>query len=168
VVIGGSFIHVVSYIPFNLANSFDPIKNDIVSGDIDDIDQLSRRISHFMVEFFDFSFMDIAYAYTHLRDHSIISNEEIPEVIEAMEAYGMQEKSKELEGITRAGKVSLLQKEYHLYILPIRFGDQWIGYVGLLSTKRIGRFFQQFLMEFEDNFLDDQIMLVLRTPKKGY
>ena len=56
VVIIGSLIHVISYIPFNLATSFDPIKNEIASGEISTIDQLGKRITAFTVDFFDFSF----------------------------------------------------------------------------------------------------------------
>ena len=34
VVVVGALIHVVSYIPFNLAKAFDPIQNDIAAGQI--------------------------------------------------------------------------------------------------------------------------------------
>jgi len=38
--------------------------------------------------------------------------------------------------------------------------------MAILSEKRISRFFQRFLMEYEENFLDDQIMHVVRMNKK--
>ncbi len=74
----------------------------------------------------------------------------------------MLEKSKTIKDIIRAGKITHDQNEYHLYILPIWLGDQWLGYMGLISNKRIGRFYQMFLNEFENNFLDDQVMHVSR------
>lgn len=167
VIVIGSLIHVVSYIPFNLANAFDPIKNDIASGDIKDINQMGKRISQFTTEFFDFSFLDIPHAFIQTEGSDLISHEEISEVKSALDEYGMLEKSKQLKEIIRAGKLTLHENEYHLYILPIWFGERWLGYMGLLSGKRISRFFQEFLMEFENNFLDDQIMHVIQLPKKG-
>ena len=167
VVVIGSFIHVVSYIPFNLASAFDPIKNDIASGNINDVDQFGIRISQFTTQFFDFSFLDIAHAFVQTEKSDLISNEDITDVKLALSEYDMLDKSKQLEEIIRAGQVSFQNVEYHLYILPIWFGDRWLGYMGLLSRKRISRFFQRFLMEFENNFLDDQIMYVMKCPKKG-
>jgi len=167
VVVIGSIIHVVSYIPFNLATAFDPIKNDIAAGTISDMDQLGKRISRFTTEFFNFSFLDIAHAFIHTEGSELISHEEVAEIKHALDDYGMLEKSQQLEEIIRAGKFSLHQREYHLYILPIWFGNRWLGYMGLFSEKRISRFFQHFLMEYENNFLDDQIMHVIQLPKKG-
>ena len=78
----------------------------------------------------------------------------------------MLEKSKVLEEITLAGKISMPERDYQLYILPLWLGESWLGYMALLSEKRISRFFRRFLMEYEGNFLDDQIMYVARMNKK--
>ena len=51
VVVLGSLIHTISYIPFHLSRAFDPIKNDIASGRIRDVDELGRRITAFTREF---------------------------------------------------------------------------------------------------------------------
>jgi hypothetical protein len=37
--------------------------------------------------------------------------------------------------------------------------------MALLSERPIRRFFRRFLMEYEGNFLDDQIMHVIRSQK---
>ncbi len=166
VVVLGTLIHVISYIPFNLASAFDPIKNEIASGAISDLDQLGKRITSFTTQFFDFSFLDIAHAFIQTGQPGIISHEDLSGIHKALDDYGMIEKSKQLEEIIRAGKINLNNREYHLYILPIWFGERWLGYMGLLSEKRISRFFQKFLMEYENNFLDDQIMLVTQLSKK--
>ena len=163
----GALIHVVSYIPFNLAMAFDPIKNDIASGKITDPAELAGRITRFTTEFFDFSFIDISYAFIQLEGSGIISHQELPGMEALLEEYGMAGKSTELDELARAGKIRYQDREYHLYILPIRFGDKWLGYMGMLTVKRISRFFQNFLMEFEDNFLDDQIMIVTQISRKG-
>jgi hypothetical protein len=167
VVVIGSFIHVVSYIPFNLASAFDPIKNEIAEGKIRTMEQLGRKITQFTTGFFDFSFVDIEHAALQLEGSPLLSHEEIPGLESVLEESGMLEKGRKLEEIIRAGRITLGQKVCHLYILPIWFGERYLGYLALVSRKRISRFFQKFLMEYENNFLDDQIMIVEQLSEKN-
>jgi hypothetical protein len=166
VIVVGSMIHVISYIPFNLATAFDPIKNDIASGKISTIEALGEQITSFTVKFYNFSFLDITHAYIEIEESGIIGFESNTELDKILKEYGMLDKSKVLEEIARAGKVSLPERNYQLYILPIWLGEKWLGYMALLSEKRISRFFLRFLMEYEENYLDDQIMHVVRMNKK--
>ena len=165
VVIFGSFIHTLIYIPSKLSVDFDPIKNDIASGEIKDLKKLGKKVSLFVVEFFDFAFLDIDHAFLHTEETGVVSCEELPEAAPAMEQFGMLEKSKTIREITRAGKISHERSAYHLYILPIWLGNQWLGYMGLLSKRRIGHFHRKFLTEFENIFLDDQLMHVSRISQ---
>jgi hypothetical protein len=162
VVILGSLIHVISFIPFNLATAFDPIKNDIAAGKISTMEQLGERITAFTVEFYNFSFLDISHAYLQTKGSGILGHEKSSQIDALLDELKMLEKSRELEEITRAGTVTLPDRDYHLYILPIWFGDQWLGYMALLSERKISHFFQRFLMEYEENFLDDQVMHLTR------
>ena len=166
VVILGAMIHVISYIPFNLATAFDPIKNDIASGDISSIKQLGERITSFTVQFYNFSFLDISHAYIEIQESGVIGFESNSQVDKVLKEYSILDKSRELEEITLAGKISLPERDYQLYILPLWLGESWLGYMAILSEKRISRFFQRFLMEYEENFLDDQIMHLVRFNKK--
>jgi hypothetical protein len=166
VVILGAMIHVISYIPFNLATAFDPIKNDIASGKISTIEQLGERITSFTVQFYNFSFLDITHAYIEIEESGIIGFESNTPLSKVLNEYRMLDKSKGFEDLTLAGKISLPERDYQLYILPIWLGESWLGYMALLSEKKISRFFQRFLMEYEGNFLDDQIMHVVRFNKK--
>jgi len=158
VIIVGALIHVISYIPFNLAHAFDPIQNDVASHRISSMEQLGKRICEFTVRFFDFSFLDVSHAFIQIEDMDITSHELNPQVEKVLKEYQMLQNSQKLEGITLAGEISLPEGKHHLYILPIRFEEQWLGYMALLSTSRIRPFFQRFLMEFEDDFLDNQVM----------
>lgn len=162
VVVVGSLIHTISYIPFNLAAAFDPIKNAIASGDIRTLEDLGKKVSEFITGFFDFAFLDIDHAFLYTERTGPVSHEDLSQSIRAMEKFGMAEKSKTLENIIRAGKITQGHREYHLYILPVWFGEKWLGYLGLLSKNRISRFYREFLKEFENNFLDDQIMHVIQ------
>jgi len=166
VIILGAMIHVISYIPFNLATAFDPIKNDIASGKISTIEQLGERITSFTVQFYNFSFLDITHAYIEIEESGIIGFESNTQLSKVLNEYKMLDKSKVLEDLTLAGKISLPERNYQLYILPIWLGESWLGYMALLSEKKISRFFQRFLMEYEGNFLDDQIMHMVRMNKK--
>ena len=163
----GTCIYLISYIPFNLASAFDPIKNDVVSGKIKDLDQFGERITLFLTRFYDFSFLDIAHAFIETPQSGPVSHEDLSPVREAMEQYDMLEKSKQLEKIIRAGKIFYGDQKYHLYILPIWMKGRWLGYMGLLTERRISRFFQDFLVEFEDNFLDDQLLHMLQRTNQG-
>jgi len=166
VVILGAMIHVISYIPFNLATAFDPIKNDIASGNISSMKQLGERITSFTVQFYNFSFLDISHAYIEIQESGIIGFESNSQVDKILKEYNMLDKSRVLEEITLAGKISLPERDYQLYIIPLWLGESWLGYMAILSEKRISRFFQRFLMEYEENFLDDQIMHLVRFNNK--
>jgi len=163
----GSYLYLVSYIPFNLSSAFDPIKNDIASGRITGLEQFGKRITRFVTEFYNFSFLNIDHAFFQAPGTDLISHEDLSPVGEAMKEYDMLEKSSRLEEIVRAGKVVFREREYHLYILPVWIDEQWLGYLGLLSERRISRFFQNFLVEFEDNYLDDQLMHIIRISNQG-
>ena len=166
VIVVGSMIHVISYIPFNLATAFDPIKNDIAEGRISTIEELAERITTFTVQFYNFSFLDISHAFLETEASGVIGFESNNQMDKVLKDYRMLDKSKVLEEITLAGKISLPERDYYLYILPLWMGGTWLGYMALLSEKRISRFFQLFLMEYEDNFLDDQIMHLVKFTKK--
>ena len=72
-----------------------------------------------------------------------------------------------MEEVIRAGELETPHGSYHLYVLPIWFGNQWLGYMALLSEKRISRFFRRFLNEYENNFLDDPIRYLSNPKRKG-
>ncbi len=167
VVVIGSFIHVVSYIPFNLATAFDPIKNEIASGKINSLEQLQKRITRFTTGFYNFAFLDIEHAVIQMDGAGLVSHEEVPGLEEVLNTYGMLEKSRQLETIIRAGRITLGGRNCQLYILPLWFGERYLGYMALVSGRRIRPFFQKFLMEFENNFLDDQILIVEQLSKAG-
>ena len=166
VVVLGALIYVISFIPFNLAASFDPIQNDLATGKIKNMDQLGKRITAFTVEFFNFSFLDISHAFIQTADSKLISHKDMPNVAKVLEEFEMLDKSKQMEDVIRAGELETPHGKYHLYVLPIWFGDQWLGYMALLSENRISHFFRRFLNDYENNFLDDPVMFLVHTMKR--
>ncbi len=135
VVIIGAIIHVISYIPFNLATAFDPIKNDIASGRISTMEELAERLTVFTVQFYNFSFLDISHAFLETRENGVIGFEWNKEVDKFLKESRMLDKSKTLEEISLAGKISLPERDYHLYILPLRMGDTLARVYGATFRK---------------------------------
>ena len=165
VIVVGSMIHVISFIPFNLATAFDPIKNDIALGRIHTIEELGARITSFTVAFYNFSFLDISHAFLQTEHSGLLGYQKNDQLEKILKERSILEKSRQTEHITPEGKITLDGKTYQLYILPIWLGERWLGFMALFSEKRISRFFQRFLMEYEENFLDDQIMHLVRFSK---
>ena len=165
-VIAGALIHVISFIPFNLAAAFDPIHNDLATGKIRNLEELCKRVTSFTVDFFDFSFLDISHAFIQTADSKLISHKDLPNVAKVLDEFEMLDKSKQMEEVIRAGELETPHGKYQLYILPIWFGSQWLGYMALLSEKRISRFFQRFLNDYENNFLDDPLMYLSNSDKR--
>jgi Ca2+/Na+ antiporter len=81
VVVLGSLIHTVSYIPFHLATAFDPIKNDIAAGRIREMEDLGKRITQFTTDFFNFAFLDIRHAYFHTAGAGITTCTSFPSAL---------------------------------------------------------------------------------------
>ena len=119
-------------------------------------------ITCFTVRFYNFSFLDISHAYLETEGSGVVGFERNTQVEKLLKEHRILEKSRELENITLEGRINLPDRDYLLYILPLWLGETWLGYMALLSEHRISRFFQRFLMEYEENFLDDQIMHVVR------
>jgi hypothetical protein len=117
------------------------------------------------VEFFSFAFLDITHAFIQIEGRDIMGHQPNDLIFNVLNEYEMLHNSQSLEGITRAGELALPEGDQQLYILPICFGTRWLGYMALLSRKKISRFFQRFLMEYEDNFLDQQVMLMIHCAK---
>ena len=135
------------------------------NGKLRSVEELGKRLTKFTVRFFDFAFLDIDDAFLHTEHTGPVSHEDLAGALTAMEKLGMLDKSKNLQEIILAGKITVGNREFNLYVLPIWFGERWLGYMGLFSRKRISRFYQKFLMEFENNFLDDQLMHVIQQPR---
>lgn len=169
VVVFGAFIYYVSFIPFNLGAGFDPVKNDVASGKIRDMEGLAARICEFNCRFFDFSFLDISHCVIQLENDVPYAHQHIEELEKILIKLNMPEAGKQLDGIARAGKISIGDTHYQLYILPICFEDRFLGTMALFTRNRIGYFFRLFLMAYEEDYLDDLLMLMLNmnAGRKG-
>jgi hypothetical protein len=161
VVLGYSFIHVVSYIPSNLAGAFDPIQNAIADGSIQSAGGMARDLSKFMVTFFNFAFFDIEYAMVKIKnDKGAWPSDKDPGEV----GLNIGELDKKNEAVTETvyvGKIKFQDRTGHLYLTPMIFGEENLGYIAVVTRHRLWKIFKQLLTEFEDHFVDDQVVHVL-------
>ena len=113
VIVVGSMIHVISFIPFNLATAFDPIKNDIALGRIHTIEELGARITSFTVAFYNFSFLDISHAFLQTEHSGLLGYQKNDQLEKILKERSILEKSRQTEHITPEGKITLEEALAH-------------------------------------------------------
>ena len=167
IVILFAFIHVTSYIPANLAGAFDPVKNDIANRRINSGSELADRLAEFMTIFFFFSFFDIECAQVRIGDNESTFPEGFFTVGEAPDPIQLEARSRAGENTSYIGKIKTSSGTYHLCITPLVFGEEWLGYIAVVSRTRLWKIFMHLLSEFENDFVDDQVVHVLaREPDR--
>ncbi|KPL21408.1 MAG: hypothetical protein AMS23_09375 [Bacteroides sp. SM1_62] len=161
VVLGYSFIHVISYIPSNLAGAFDPVQNAIADGSIQSAGDLARELSAFMVNFFNFAFFDIEYALVKIKN---VRSSWPAEKNSGEGGLNIGELDKRNETVIETiyvGKIKVQEKTGHLYLTPMIFGEENLGYIAVITRHRLWKIFMHLLTEFEDHFVDDQVVHIL-------
>lgn len=161
VVLGYSFIHVVSYIPSNLAGAFDPVQNAIADGSIQTAADMARDLSEFMVTFFNFAFFDIEYAMVKIKnDKAVFPAEHNPGEM-GLNIGELDKRNETVSETIYVGKIQSGDRTAHLYLTPMIFGEDNLGYIAVVTRHRLWRIFMQLLTEFEDHFVDDQVVHIL-------
>lgn len=161
VVLGYSFIHVVSYIPSNLAGAFDPIQNAIADGTIQTAGDMARDLSAFMVSFFNFAFFDIEYAMVKIKNDKAVWPAEKDPGEMGLNIGELDKRNETVRETIYVGKILSGDRTGHLYLTPMIFGEDNLGYIAVVSRHRLWRIFRQLLTEFEDHFVDDQVVHIL-------
>ena len=59
------------------------------------------------------------------------------------------------------GKIKLQEGAGYLYLTPMIFGEDKLGYIAVITRHRLWKIFRQLLTEFEDHFVDDQVVHIL-------
>ena len=178
-----SIIHVVSYIPANLAGAFDPLKNAIADGSIDSGASFAGKLADFMCSFFDFAFFDVQYSTVHLAGENPADSSNMDLNGPGFRSLGLEDFAKSLNEAACYGKISLEPGLVQvpgastipgsaagtvtgsisgfLYVIPIIFGDKRLGYMALVTRQKLLKIFIMLLNEFENDFVDDQVVHVL-------
>lgn len=160
-----SVMHVISYIPANLAGAFDPLKNGIAEGSIGTADILSRELSGFMCSFFNFAFFDIKSCMVRLSDNEPVFSED---GLLAEMSLNMDELERHAGSIVQTGFFGKASgRSGFIYIVPLIFGEKRLGYMVLLTSQKLWRIFIHLLNEFENDFIDDQVVHVLANEAEA-
>ncbi len=161
VVLGYSFIHVVSYIPSNLAGAFDPIQNAIADGSIQTAGDMAGDLSAFMVTFFNFAFFDIEYALVKIKNDKAAWPAEKDPGEMGLNMADLDKRNETESETIYVGKIKFQERAGYLYLTPMIFGEENLGYIAVVTRHRLWKIFRQLLTEFEDHFVDDQVVHIL-------
>ena len=161
IVLGYSIIHVISYIPSNLAGAFDPLKNGIADRSIETSEDFAGKLAEFMCSFFDFAFFDIQHAMVSIHGQKLVSSSGLDMKKTDLETGKLEDFAGSLKDTAYYGKIKTDSGAHHLYVIPIIFGDRRLGFIGLTTQQKLWRIFIHFLNEFENDFVDDQVVHML-------
>lgn len=165
-IVVGAFISVFLDLP-KIAHDFDEIKNDIAARKIADPETFGIRLASLLCDYFKFFRFTIKYAFVKIVDTSYVySDNVILSCIEPSEFTSILDKSQQTENIFYMKPHYVDGKRYHLYIIPIWFSDEWLGYIGILTPTKLLRIFRFFLADFENYYVDDQLVHVLDIKKQ--
>jgi hypothetical protein len=159
-VILGSYLHVLSFIPVNLASSFDPIKDDVAQGNIKTPEEFSHRICRFITGFFSFTFFDIAHCLVHIKGQSITSTFDHNNTKYDDDYLG--KRSRAAHEVTHAGRLNIGGVNHNQYLVPVWFGEEWLGFITVYTRQILRKPFRNLLSDLENNFIDDQLIHILK------
>jgi len=170
-----SIIHVVSYIPSNLAGAFDPLKNAIADGSIDSAASFSGKLADFMCSFFNFAFFDVQSSAVHLTGGNPVNSSNMDPNSPGFKSYKLEDFARSLNETGYYGRISSDpgteqdpgSKSGFLYVIPIIFGEKNLGYIALVTRQKLWKIFIRLLNEFENDFVDDQVVHVLAREAKS-
>jgi len=156
----GAWLWVLIKLPSGLAKAFDPIKNKIASREIASAEEFSVEIGKFMVDYFSFFRFDVVAVQVGIKGcNATVFPAAYAQC--AVDEIEFITKSKVTEKVFYNGICPLNDQKYHTYIIPVWFGKEWLGYIGVFSDTRLSKINLNFLKEFEELYVDDQLMHVL-------
>ena len=158
-----AYLFVLFSIPQKLAGAFDYIKNQISNGDITNPSAFSVELTNFLIKFFNYSFFDIQYAAVcTINNECVVSSEEINSVLDWKE---IGQKSSESPELQKNGRIKIDGINFYCYTTPIFFNKQNLGFYTVFAKQKLGRLSLKFLIDLEENFIDDQLIRLIPIEK---
>ncbi|MDD2636013.1 MAG: hypothetical protein PHW82_10995 [Bacteroidales bacterium] len=160
-VVIGSYFYLIVALPDRLSRNFDIIKNKIASGEINTEESFAHHVIEFIIKQFDFVFLDVEYAAIGIADSkNVFFNDDFPK--EMFDDYAeIFQKCRETEDVISLGSEKHLDKKVYKYVVPIHFGNRYLGFIIFLTNQKLSRLFQGILADFENFYIDDQLLHVL-------
>ena len=164
-VIVGAYFSVILDLP-KISYEFDKIKNEIALKKIKCPNVFAHRIVTLLCNYFTFHFFTSKYAFFKIINNDYVYSDNILQnSINEKNFESMLNKSQQTEGVSYISIHYINEKKHYLYIIPIWFGDEWLGYVGILTEKKLMKTFCSFLAHVENIYIDDMLIHVLEISK---
>ncbi len=162
----GAWLWILIRLPQGMSRRFDEIKNGIAAGEIVSSDEFAQRLARFLVEYFSFFRFDVVAAVVQVRDYPPAH---YPDLIHSRDINLQQlaAESRETATLINIGKMKVDNQELFGYLVPVWFGNDWLGYFCVFTDTRLNRLFRNMLSVFEDDFVDDQLMHVMYRDQRG-
>lgn len=156
----GAWLWVLIKLPTGITRKFDEIKNRIAAREISTSEEFALELARFLVDNFSYFRFDLLAVQVAVKDKcKVVYPENYRNFISA--GPEISDKSRESENIISLGQINLNSRKCHGYILPFWFRNEWLGYALIYSDTRLNAINLDFLKEFEEHYLDDQLMHVL-------
>ena len=161
----GAWLWVLIKIPQGIAREFDKIKNQIAGGEINSSTDFSKALAEFLVDYFSFFRFDVVAAQVKTKTaEAVIFPGNAPAI--KIDEQLLAKKSRETEELIPLGKISIGGQNLYGYLIPIWFGREWLGYFCVFTDTKLFRVFKDFLKNFEEQFVDDQLMHVINSERR--
>ncbi|MBN2776776.1 MAG: hypothetical protein JXR36_03995 [Bacteroidales bacterium] len=166
-VIIGSYFYLIVALPDRLSRNFDCIRNEIASGEIKSVELFANRVLEFIIKQFNFVFLDIEYAAMGIsKNRELFFNDDFPnDMFEDKDFSEYFDKCSETENVTYLGVFKHEDKKVHKYLIPIYFGENYLGFLLAITNKKLSPLFKGILADFENFYVDDQLLHVLNSTK---
>lgn len=160
-VLGGSYLSLISDLDSEVYRKFDNVKNLIADNQVNSPIEFSKLMSDFLIKTFNYTSFDIQHTIFKISDSRYYFSNEI--LYESMkdELAEFNTYSKKEASIKYIKTILLERHKIHSYGIPIWFRKEYLGYFIVFSKQKLKPFFQQYLCDFEDLYIDDQLKIVL-------
>ena len=161
----GAWLWVLIKIPQGIAREFDEIKNQIAGGEITNSAGFSKALAEFLVEYFSFFRFDVVTAQVKIKTTGAVISPGNTSPKKNDEQL-LAKLSRETEALITLGKIPIGGQSLYGYLVPIWFGSEWLGYFCVFTDTKLFRVFKDFLKNFEEQFVDDQLMHVINSERR--
>ncbi|UCD31044.1 MAG: hypothetical protein JSV38_09500 [Desulfobacterales bacterium] len=161
----GAILSVILDLP-QIGYYFDEIKNDIALKEIRTPEVFADRLTSLFCNYFNFFFFTVRFCFVKIKNYAYFYSDDA--ILKITDQSALDEiiiTSRKTEDVFYKGPYTFGNKSVHLYIIPIWFGETWLGTVGIFTPFKLLKIFQRYLNEMENLYIDDQLLHVLNLYK---
>jgi len=156
-VLSSTYLYTILLIPYELSIKFDAIKNKVAHATYTSVEAFQADIAQFIAEMFKYPGARITGGiYKFKNSPTLCINVPTGKVeAETLEALAKN---------TSVKSINLLKKK--AFFVPIQMDGHALGYMVLFTQGFTFPLFKTFLSDFENHYLDDQLMHVINQTQQ--